>query len=35
MLLDIKNPKYVEYVDALPYKDELIDRRRVKELWGL
>ncbi len=29
-----KKPQYVEYVDELPYKDELIDRSKVKELWG-
>ena len=29
-----KKPKYVEFVDALPRRDEKIDRPRVKELWG-
>ena len=29
-----KKPQYVEYVDELPYKDEQIDRSKVKELWG-
>lgn len=29
-----KKPQYVEYVDELPYKDEQINRTKVKEIWG-
>ena len=29
-----KKPQYVEFVEALPQKGDMIDRAKVKELWG-
>ena len=29
-----KKPQYVEFVDQLPQKNDMIDRAKVKDLWG-